>query len=156
MNLSQNFNSIIKELDKYKVEYILIGGYAVILHGLPRTTQDMDIILKMSVDNISAFQNALKSLYDDKDIEEINFKELNKYAVIRYGTPDNFYLDIMARIGEIADYDTIEHEVKVIDNQKIKVATAEALYKLKSNTVRPQDKSDAIFLKELIKQKGKS
>jgi hypothetical protein len=153
MDLFNQFNAIINALNKYGVEYILIGGYAVILHGLPRTTQDMDIVLKMTEENIDRFQRALKSLYDDQDIEEISISELKKYAVIRYGTPDNFYIDIMAGIGEAEDFDSIESEIKRIGDISIKVATPEDLYRMKNNTIRPHDKGDALFLKELIEKK---
>ncbi|MBU0561311.1 MAG: hypothetical protein KKD86_03960 [Bacteroidetes bacterium] len=47
-------------------------------------------MLKMTVENIKNFQKPLKAVYNDSEIEQINFAELNKYPVIRYGTPDNF------------------------------------------------------------------
>jgi hypothetical protein len=152
MNFLNNFNAIIKALNQFEVDYILIGGYAVILHGLPRTTQDMDLIIKMSGKNVKNLQTALRSVYNDSEINEINFEELKKYAVIRYGTPDNFNIDIMAGIGEIANYDNIEFEIKEIDDLKIKLATAGALFKLKKNSMRPQDQSDAVFLSEILKK----
>jgi hypothetical protein len=152
MNFLNNFNAIIKALNQFEVDYILIGGYAVILHGLPRTTQDMDLIIKMSGENIKNLQTALRSVYNDSEINEIKFEELKKYAVIRYGTPDNFNIDIMAGIGENANYDNIEFEIKEVDDLKIKLATAGALFKLKKNSMRPQDQSDAVFLSEILKK----
>ena len=154
MHLLKNFHSIIQALNTFHVEYILIGGYAVILHGLPRTTMDMDIMLKMTGENIRKFRQALKSIYKDKDIEEITLDELKKYAVIRYGTPDHFYIDIMTRIGEIADFENIAFEEKEIEGLVIKLATPEALYKLKSQSLRPQDQGDALFLRRLLNQGG--
>jgi len=154
MDLFHQFNQIIRALNQHNVEYVLIGGYAVILHGLPRTTQDMDIVVKSNEENIRKFQQALKSLYDDKEIEEITRDELQKYAVIRYGTPENFYIDIMAGIGEAENFDSIESEVKEIGDISIKVATAEALYRMKQNTLRPHDKADALFLRDLIESKN--
>jgi len=154
MDLLKNFQAIIKALNTFGVEYILIGGYAVILHGLPRTTMDMDLMLKMNEQNIRKFREALKSIYNDRDIEEINLNELKKYAVIRYGTPDHFYIDIMTRIGDIADFENIAFEEKEIEGLVIKLATPEALYKLKSQSLRPQDQSDALFLRELLNQRG--
>ena len=152
MDLFHQFNQIIRAFNQHNVEYVLIGGYAVILHGLPRTTLDMDIVVKLDEANIRKFKQALKALYDDKDIEEITREELGKYAVIRYGTPDNFYIDIMAGIGEVENFDTIESEVIQIEGIDITVATPEALYRMKQNTIRPHDQGDAHFLKELIKK----
>lgn len=46
----------------------------------------------------------------------------------------------MARIGEVADYDTIDFEIKKVNELDINIATPEALYKLKNNTIGPQEK----------------
>ena len=42
-----------------------------------------------------------------------------------------------------------------IEGIPVRVATAEALYEMKKNTIRPEDKRDALFLKELIESKKK-
>lgn len=41
--LSQDFKEFIELLNKHKVRYLVIGGYAVALHGHPRYTKDLDI-----------------------------------------------------------------------------------------------------------------
>ncbi|WP_229213816.1 hypothetical protein [Dyadobacter psychrotolerans] len=41
-----DFQDFLKSLNEYNVEYILVGGYSVILHGYSRTTGDMDIWVK--------------------------------------------------------------------------------------------------------------
>ncbi len=104
MDLFKKFQDVIKALNNKNVDYILIGGYAVILYGMPRLTQDLDIIVQMSHENLKSFRNALNDVFDDEDINEITLDELEKYAVIRYGSPDGFYIDVMAGIGEVADY----------------------------------------------------
>jgi hypothetical protein len=43
--------AILLQLLKYKVDFMLIGGYAVIYHGYGRTTGDMDIWLKPDNEN---------------------------------------------------------------------------------------------------------
>lgn len=150
MNLYKRFNDVINSLNKHKVDYILIGGYAVILYGFPRLTQDVDLILKMDEDNISKFRTALNSVFNDSNIREITFDELKKYAVVRYGTAEGFFIDVMAGIAEVADYDNIASTIIDVDGLEIKIATPEALFELKRNTLRPEDKRDALFLKKLI------
>jgi len=153
MELYNKFLILLKALHRYEVEYILIGGYAVVLHGYSRTTQDMDLMLNGTDVNISKLRTALGSVYQDDSIEEIQLNELNEYAVIRYGTPDDFNIDLILRIGQVADYNSIEFEEKIVDGEPIKVATPKALYEMKRNTVRPQDRSDAVFLAGLISGK---
>ena len=150
IDLYNKFWEIIKSLNERDVDYILIGGYAVILYGMSRLTQDLDIIIKMNDANISRLRSALNDVFKDKDIDEITLGELEDYAVIRYGSPAGFNIDLMAGIGEVANYGSIKFEEKVFDGHLVKIATPEALFELKKNTVRPEDKRDAFFLKSLI------
>ncbi len=43
---------VIKTLNKHKIKYMLIGGYAAILYGVKRATFDIDIAIALSQDNI--------------------------------------------------------------------------------------------------------
>lgn len=146
---------IIGSFNKHKVDYIVIGGYAIILHGYLRATEDIDVLIKMTPENISAFQKALIEIYDDSEIKEISFDELQKYSVIRYGTPDNFYIDVISRIGETFFYHNVEAICKIIGKVEIKFASVNSLYEMKKNTYREKDKIDILFLKEKLKNKTK-
>ncbi|MCY7422782.1 MAG: hypothetical protein LH478_13695 [Chitinophagaceae bacterium] len=48
---NKDFQEFIESLNKAAVEYLLIGGYAVILHGYIRSTADMDIWVKKTEEN---------------------------------------------------------------------------------------------------------
>ena len=141
---------VIESLNNHNVEYIIIGGYAIILHGFLRATEDIDIIVKMTEGNIKKLQTALNDVYNDKELNEISYEELKKYPVIRYGTADNFYIDIISRIGDAFSYDNIEIINKEIDSIQIKFASAASLYEMKQNTYREKDKLDLLFLKEKL------
>ena len=142
---------VLDALDKQKVKYILVGGIAVMLHGIERLTRDIDIFVKMDNKNIERLRKALHSIFEDESIKEITLEELQKYAVIRYGTPDDFYIDIIARLGEVAVYEDLEYEIISCQDIKIRIATPETLYNLKKDTIRYKDKFDAAYLKDLIK-----
>ena len=43
MDLSQDFKEFIALLNKHRVRYLVIGGYAVTVHGYPRYTKDLDV-----------------------------------------------------------------------------------------------------------------
>lgn len=153
MDYFREFLKVVKAMEDEGVDYILIGGFAVILHGLPRFTVDMDFFVKMAENNIQKLRKALYQTFEDSEIEELTFDELQRYPVIRYGTPNGFHIDIMAQLGETAIYEDLEYEIMEVEGQKIKVATAESLLKLKEGTMRPEDKADAVFLKELLKRR---
>lgn len=151
----ENFLLVLDALDKQKVQYILVGGVAVILHGIERLTRDIDIFVKMDNKNIERLRKALHSIFEDDSIEEITLEELQEFAVIRYGTPGDFYIDIMARIGEVAVYEDLEYETLHYQGIKIKIATPETLYTLKKDSLRYKDKFDAAYLKDFIDFKQK-
>ncbi|PJA99331.1 MAG: hypothetical protein CO128_03950, partial [Ignavibacteriales bacterium CG_4_9_14_3_um_filter_30_11] len=88
------FLNIFDALEKQNVNYVLIGGFAINLYGLQRGTQDIDLFIENDGNNLRRLRTALKSIYNDDSINEITLEELNSYAVIRYGTPDNFNIDI--------------------------------------------------------------
>ena len=152
MNIFDRFLELIKALNEEGVEYILIGGYAVVLHGFTRATQDIDIFLNPTDENVQKFKSALMKQYNDDSIDEITLVELQNYPVIRYGTSDGFYIDIIVKLGEAFNYSDLEFEIKEIENVGIRTATAVTLLKLKSNTNREIDQLDIKFLEMKIKR----
>ncbi len=146
------FLELMKALYDYNVEYVLIGGLAINLQGFARNTEDIDLFVNLSEGNVSKLQKALYRVFQDDDIFEITFDELNKYAVIRYGSQLGFYIDIISDIGEKFQYSDLSYELKEIDNIKIKVADVRTLYKLKEKTYREIDQLDLKFLKSKLEK----
>lgn len=147
MDRFQRFIRILKAFAEKRVEYTLIGGVAVILHGFPRLTEDIDILLKADVQNIEKLKNALEEVFNDPSVKEIELSDLKNYSILRYGAPDGFYIDLITHLGEAADYGNVASEKINVEGVRIKVATAEALYRLKKESLRPKDQNDALFLK---------
>lgn len=50
-------------LDRHKVEYVLIGGLAVALHGIERNTMDIDVCVVISPDNLARLIDTAKELH---------------------------------------------------------------------------------------------
>lgn len=48
MNLKDELLNVIDALDSAGIEYAICGGFAVIIHGYPRTTQDIDLMIEES------------------------------------------------------------------------------------------------------------
>lgn len=152
-DLFNRFLEIINVLEKEKVDYVLIGEFAMVLYGMPRATQDIDIFIKHCEENIERLQKALFTIFNNKDVFEITFSELKKYPVIRYGAEEGYYVDILANIGSAFSFEDLIFEELTIEGHKIKIASVETLYKLKEKTLRAIDKSDLLFLKQLMKNK---
>jgi hypothetical protein len=137
-------------LEGANVEYILIGGVAVGLHGFERSTNGIDLCVRTDEENIERLKSALSSLYDDPAIGEISAKDLaGAYPAVRYGPPRGDYvIDLLGRLGTEFRYDDLEFEVMTIEGVPIRVATPRTLYRLKRGTMRPIDRIDAETLRQ--------
>ena len=60
MILEKDFEDFVKLLNNYKVAYMIVGGYALALHGKPRHTGDLDIWIDLSEDNAAKLITVLK------------------------------------------------------------------------------------------------
>ncbi len=56
-----NFVELLPVLDRHRVEFILIGGGAGIVHGSQRVTTDVDVVYSRRADNVARLAEALKS-----------------------------------------------------------------------------------------------
>ena len=93
---------------------------------------------------------ALRDLFDDPAIEEIRSDELSgDYPAVQYVPPaGDFWIDILARLGEAFSFAELESEALEIEGVRVRVATPRMLYRMKKGTVRGQDRLDAEMLKE--------
>ena len=139
---------IIRSLNEERVDYVLFGGQAVNLHGIPRFTEDIDLFVNPTVENVARLRRALARLWEDPEIQRIHAEDLSgEYAVVRYGTPDGFAVDLVSRIGEAFAFGDVESETLVIEGVPVRIATPRMLYTMKKDTLRPIDHADAADLK---------
>ena len=133
------------------LEYVLIGAGAMAFHGVVRATEDLDLFIRATPENVERLRAALRAIYQgDPNISEISSEDLlGDYPAVRYYPPTgDLYFDVLTRLGEVASFETVEAETKEVDGIQIKVATPSALYRLKKGTVRLQDRTDAAALRE--------
>ena len=150
---TDSFMAVLKALHEQDVEYVLVGGLAVSLHGVSRVTDDLDIFVKREPGNLEKLKKALYSVFTDESIEEIDMTDLEDYPVVRYGTPEDYYIDIMDRIGELFKYDDLEYQIIESQGIPIRIATIETLIMLKKDTIRTVDKADVLLLMEKLEEK---
>jgi hypothetical protein len=141
---------ILAALDRHGVEYVLVGGMAMAAQGLVRATRDIDVVVSPAAQNVDRLKAALRELFDDPEIDSIRADELaGEYPAIQYVPPGgDFWIDILARLGEAFRFTDMESEELVIDGVRVRVATPRMLYRMKKDTVRPQDRLDAQVLRE--------
>ncbi len=85
---NEDFRDFIEALNKQGVEYLLVGGYAVILNGYRRSTGDMDIWVKVTAENHKRLLKAYLAFgLPTSDITEGNFLLNEEMDVFTYGIP---------------------------------------------------------------------
>ena len=142
---------VLRAFETAGLEYVLIGAAAMGFHGLVRATQDLDIFIRATQENIERLRAALRAAYDDDPhISDISSADLlGEYPAVRYYPPTgDLYFDVLTRLGEAATFETVDAEIKDIQGTKVRVATPLALYRLKKGTIREQDHVDAAALRE--------
>jgi hypothetical protein len=95
---NDDFREFIEALNKESVEYILVGGYAVILHGYRRVTGDMDIWVKRTKENYLKLTNAFtKFRLPVFDMTEEKFLDAETTDVFTFGRPPTS-IDIITKL----------------------------------------------------------
>ena len=142
---------LLRAFEAEDLEYVLIGATAMGFHGVIRATEDVDLFVRATPENLARLRRALHTVYaDDSSIDEIRDADLlGEYPWVRYYPPSgDLFLDVMTRLGEAASFDTVAAEIKEIEGIRVRVATPGALYRLKKDTLRPLDRRDAAALAE--------
>jgi hypothetical protein len=140
----------LRAFEQEGLEYVLIGAAAMGFHGVVRATEDLDLFIRATEENVERLKRAFRSAYsDDPKVEEITAADLlGAYPALRYYPPSgDLFFDVMTRLGEAASFDTVDAEVKEVEGIRVRVATPRALYRLKKDTVRPIDRYDAEALR---------
>ena len=136
---------ILAALEREGVRYVLVGSMGMAVHGVIRATRDMDLFVEPTSENIDRLKRALNAVFADPNIAEISADDLaGAYPAIEYVPPDgDFSLDLLARPGEAFRWEDLESELIEVDGIGVRVATPRMLYRMKRDTVRPQDHADA-------------
>lgn len=137
-------------LNREGAEYVLFGGAAVNLHGIFRVTEDLDFFVPPDPSNVAAIKRALRSIWDDPNIDEIQDDDMvGEYPSFRYCPPDeDLYIDFVSRLGEMFSYSDLEAETHLVEEVPIRVATPATLNRMKKGTVRYKDWDDAARLRQ--------
>jgi hypothetical protein len=140
---NEDFRDFISALNNNEVEYILVGGYSVILHGYSRTTGDMDIWVKKNRENylklLAAFKQFKMPVFD---MTEKNFLNDTDLDVFSFGRAPRC-IDIMTAVKGL-DFDTAFSTSKIIyvENLKVRLIHLNQLLQTKKVSGRHKDLDD--------------
>jgi hypothetical protein len=143
----QDFKEFLQLLNSKKIEYLVIGGYAVGYHGYPRATGDMDIWISMDEQTAVNMVEALKEFgFDTPELTKDIF--MKEHQVVRMGTPP-MRLEILTYIDGVYFKTCFENRVVVsFDDFSANFISKADLLTNKRSSARPQDLVDFEKLKK--------
>ncbi len=156
----QNLAELTRRLISSEVEFVLVGGFAAIAHGVARTTRDVDICCRFSEENLMRLQSALADLHPvhrsrpDMPLELTS--ELCSRLKNLYLKTDLGILDCLGEVRAIGTFDdafanSIELDLAI---GKCRVLDLDALIRAKEAMGRDHDKITVKHLKEIKKQQA--
>lgn len=97
--LTADFKEFLRLLNASRVDYLLVGGYAVGLHGYPRATVDLDIWVRADPENADRILGAVRAFGFDLPVLEPRLF-LNPASIVRFGVPP-FRIEVMTSIDGV-------------------------------------------------------
>ncbi len=150
--LNPDFRDILSEFNAKGVEYLLVGAYAVAVHGLPRATGDIDLWIRSTPNNARATWMALESFGAPLDLlTRDDFEMPNR--VVQLGISPR-RVDLLTSIDGV-DFETAWRDRNSVRVDDIEVPTISLAHLIvnKRAVARPQDLADADRLTEIASQR---
>ncbi len=156
--MSSDFLNLLERLVNAGVDFLVIGGFAGVVHGCTYVTQDIDICCDFSPSTLLALQRAISDLHPVHRMTPKRKKlQLTEQACGQfknlYLDTDIGQLDCLSFIDGLGDYNQVKGESELIEveEMKVRVLSLDALIKAKKSMNRPRDK-DAVLQLEAIKK----
>ncbi|HMJ08488.1 MAG TPA: hypothetical protein VK468_05760 [Pyrinomonadaceae bacterium] len=149
-NLIDEFVQFTNALQHLGIDYAVCGGWAMAIHGLPRATIDIDLLI-LSDDLERVWQTANGQGYDVEGLP-LHFAdgaiEIRRISKIDEVTKRLFTLDLLLVTEELTDV-WEERQIIEWEDGKTSVVSKEGLIKMKMISDREQDRLDIEKLREV-------
>lgn len=139
----EDFIDFIKAFNECHVDYILVGGYAVIYHGYGRTTGDLDLWVRANEENYKRIEKAFRIFHMPLgDMTLDNFLSIEKFDVFKYGRSP-VKIDVMTVCKGLNFEEVFLHSsITTIQDVAIRVIDIRDLLAAKRAAGRPKDLDD--------------
>ncbi len=150
--------TMLRSLSEADVDYVVIGGIAMVVHGSARITRDLDIVFAPDQDNLEKLgrvllglgaqlrgvENDLPFVPDAATLEKVDLLTLETIAG---------WLDVHRRPAGAPPYASLKKRAEVVDfdGYEIRVASPADLQAMKRAAGRPQDLMDLDYLEAIIR-----
>lgn len=155
-----DFLAVLRTLNKHRVDYLVVGGVAAVLHGAPVNTFDLDVVHSRQAENITRLLAALeemgayyrtqpeRALKPDASHLESSGHQL---LITRFGP-----LDLLGEIGAGLQYEDLRAESVVLqggEQVSVRVLNLEILIQLKEGLGLEKDRAVVPILRRTLEEK---
>ena len=159
--MRSNFFDLLGLLAKAEVDFIIVGGFAGVVHGCTYVTQDIDICCDFSPANLLRLQKALTGLHPvhrmtpNQPKLEMTEANCSQYKNLYLNT-DSGQLDCLSFIDGLGNYQKAKRfsELIEVENIQLVVLSLDALITAKRAMNRPRDKEAVLQLEAIKKLKN--
>jgi len=148
MRLTKDMLDFISLMDKREVEYMLVGGVAVICHGYMRSTQDIDFLVYPSEENAEKIMSALRDFgFGEAGIPKSIF--LAESGAVHLGVEPN-RIDLLTSLTGVSNKELFADVVPIeVDGITVKTISLRNLLKVKRYAGRLKDLADVEELEKI-------
>ncbi len=154
--MSGDFLDLLERLVRAGVDFVIVGGYAGVIHGCTYVTQDVDICCDFSPANLLALQRAISDLHPVHRMTpgrkplELTLENAPEFKNLYLDT-DFGHLDCLSEIQGIGPYERVKQASQPIEVEgtQFRVLTMDALIAAKEAMNRPRDREAVRQLKAI-------
>jgi hypothetical protein len=163
------YEELFRRLAAERIRYVVVGGVALVLHGVVRFTADLDLMVALDHKNLWTFLEAMEGLgYSPKlplRAEDLanprlraDWKEMRGMQVFTFYHPQRPMELVDVFIDEPVDFAAVERDSQIFKARdvEIPVISIPHLKQLKALSGRPQDLADIQALEDLERDEQKS
>jgi hypothetical protein len=153
---------LFEKLHQQNIRYLICGGLAVNIYGIPRMTADIDILLDFSEENVAKFETIVTLLnyqsmiplsintFVTKKEREKAIIEKNLIAYSYFNSFSNYMnLDVLMDVPFVFEEMWQEKEERIIEGISVNIVSVAHLIGMKNYSNRKQDIDDVILLSKL-------
>jgi len=153
---------VLRALGAARTRFVVVGGAAINLQGVPRFTADLDLAVALERENLIALGAALEGLglvprlpVAIEDLADaatvLSWIEERNLRAFTFQDPNNPLKQVDLLLASPVPYERIEQTADVVSAQglELRVASLEVLIEMKSGTGRSQDESDVAALRRI-------
>jgi hypothetical protein len=146
MTVNPDFRDLFATLNDAGAEFLVVGGYALAVHGHPRFTKDLDVWVRADAENARKVWQALAAF--GAPLGNLALQDLGSPGIVfQMGLPPN-RIDVLTGIDGVTFQEAWDHRIESrYGDQPVRVIGLEDLIRNKLATGRAQDALDAKTLR---------